>query len=173
VQGREDVTRVLLIGFMASGKSTVGRLLADRLGWDFIDFDEEIERRTGRSIPDIFEHEGESVFRSLEAALTDEVAPLSHVVLSPGGGWITQPGLLDRFGDETLVVWLRISPEEAVRRALHDRSKRPLLIAPDPVARARLLLYEREPFYRLADAVVDVDGRSVASVVEEIAEMVG
>ncbi len=171
--GGEGVTRVLLVGFMASGKTTIGELLADRLGWDFIDFDHEIEDRTGHTIPELFRIAGEPAFRALEAEVTEDVAELEHVVLSPGGGWVTQPELLEYFGEETLVVWLRISPEEVVRRAVHDLSKRPLLAGPDPIARARFLLEEREPLYQLADAVVDVDGLSAEEVAERIAEMVG
>ncbi|HEX6940234.1 MAG TPA: shikimate kinase [Longimicrobiales bacterium] len=169
---RDGVTRILVVGFMASGKSTIGRLVADRLGWGFIDFDAEIEQRTGSPVPEIFRQRGETEFRAYEAELTREVADLDHVVLAPGGGWITRPELLDYFGDETLVVWLRVSPEEAVRRARADLSKRPLLMGGDPIARARMLLREREPLYRMADVVVDVDGRSAQEIADEIAGMV-
>lgn len=172
--GEEEITRVILIGFMASGKTTIGRLLAERLGWDFLDFDEEIERRTGTPIPEIFRLHGEAEFRAMERALTEEVTRLEGIVLSPGGGWITQPDLLDEFGPETLVVWLRVSPEAAVERALQTLTHRPLLAsAPDPLKRARFLIQEREPLYQLADVAVDVDGRSAEDVVAEIAEMVG
>jgi shikimate kinase len=171
VPDREGVTRILLVGFMASGKTTIGRLVADRLGWGFVDFDSEIEQRTGTSVPDIIRRYGEPEFRALEAELTREVADLEQVVLAPGGGWITQPELLEYFGEETLVVWLRISPEEAVRRARADLSKRPLLVAPDPVARARLLLREREPLYRMADVAIDVDGRDAEGIADEIVGM--
>jgi shikimate kinase len=163
------VRRIVLVGFMASGKSTVGRRLAGILGWDFLDFDEEIERRTGLPIPDIFRRMGEPAFRALEAELTAEYGHLDHIVLAPGGGWITQPGSLERLAPGTLVVWLRVSPEEAVRRAMRDRIHRPLLAGPDPLARARLLLSERESFYRQADVAVDVDGRDPDEVAAEIA----
>jgi len=171
VRDREGVTRILLVGFMASGKTTIGRLVADRLGWGFVDFDAEIEQRTGTPVPEIIRRFGEPEFRAYEAELTREVAGLEHVVLAPGGGWITNPELLDYFGDETLVVWLCISPEEAVRRARVDLSKRPLLAAPDPVARARMLLREREPLYRMADVAVDVDGRDADEIADEIVGM--
>lgn len=162
----------MLVGFMAAGKSTIGRRLASLLGWDFVDFDREIERRTGRSIPEIFRHEGAVAFRALEAELTDELAGLEHVVLAPGGGWITQPELLERLGPGTVVVWLRISPEEAVRRARRDAVHRPLLAGPDPLARARALILEREPLYEMADLMVDVDRRSPDQVALDIAELV-
>lgn len=169
---REPVTRIILIGFMAAGKSTVGRILAEWLGWNFIDLDEEIERRTGLTIPEIFELHGAPGFRELERELTGEVATVEHVVLSPGGGWVTQPDLLDYFGPETLVIWLRISPEAAVARAMRTLTHRPLLAdAPDPVERARLLIQEREPLYALADLVIEVEGREAEEIAAEIVEL--
>ena len=81
------VGRIVLIGFMAAGKSTVGRILADRLGWAFVDFDDEIEERTGLAVRDFFRIYGEQAFRELEAELTEELADAEHVVLAPGGGW--------------------------------------------------------------------------------------
>lgn len=165
----EPITRIVLIGFMAAGKTTIGRLLAERLEWEFIDLDEEIERRTGLTIPEIFELHGVAEFRRLERALTDELAGIEQIVLAPGGGWVTQPDLLDLFGAETLVVWLRISPEAAVERAMRTITHRPLLAeAPDPVERARILIREREPLYRLADTRVDVEGRPIEEVTAEI-----
>lgn len=165
------MTRVVLVGFMAAGKSTVGQRLAELLGWSFLDFDEEIERRSGSSIPEIFRQRGEAEFRRLERELTEQVAGLERVVLAPGGGWITQPDLLDYFGAETLVVWLRISPEETVRRAQRAPTHRPLLAGPDPLAQARMMMREREPLYRLADVVIDVDGRDPDDVAHEIAAL--
>ncbi len=165
----EAVERVVLVGFMAAGKSTVGPLLARRLGWEFVDFDEVIEARTGRPIREIFRVQGEAAFRAMEARLTDEFGCARGVVLAPGGGWITNPALLDGLCPGSLVVWLRISPEEAVARALADHVHRPLLAGPDPLAKARLLLAEREPLYTLADVVVNVDGREADEIAFEIA----
>jgi shikimate kinase len=163
-----DILRVVLVGFMASGKSTVGRLLAERLGWAFVDFDEEIEQRTGRSVGQIFAEDGEAAFRRLEARLTRELAPVEKLVMSPGGGWITQPELLASLPGATLVVWLRVSPEEAVARARRSGTHRPLLGPADQLATAERLLERREPLYRLADVIVDVDGRSPGELAEEI-----
>ncbi len=168
VEPTEAVERVVLVGFMAAGKTSVGRRLAEALGWDFVDFDEVIEARTGATIPEIFRTQGEAAFRAMEARLTDEFGRARGVVLAPGGGWVTQPDLMDRLGDGSLVVWLRISPEEAVRRALADSVHRPLLAGPEPLARARLLLAEREPFYYLADSAVAVDGRGIEEIAREI-----
>lgn len=173
--GREDRTshdgtirRVLLIGFMASGKTTVGRLLAERLGWRFYDVDEEIVRRSGQTVPEIFREHGETVFRALEARLAAEIRSADNAVIAPGGGWVTTPGALDGLPEGTFVVWLRVSAEEAVRR-VGGGGDRPLLAGPDPLDRARTLLAERESLYRRADLVLDVDDRTVAGIVEEIA----
>lgn len=153
---------------MASGKSTVARELARRLRWTVLDFDEEIERRTGLSVAEIFRLHGETEFRLMEARLTDELAESEGVVLAPGGGWITQPGLLERLAPGAVVVWLRVSPEEAVRRAGGDAAHRPLLAGSDPVGRARQLVGEREHLYSRADFTVDVDGKDATAIAVEI-----
>jgi shikimate kinase len=93
-------------------------------------------------------------------------------VLAPGGGWVTNPGVLEALPAWTTVVWLRISPEEAVRRARRSRTRRPLLAGPGALARARRLLIEREPAYRSADYAVDVEGRNPNSVATDIAAFV-
>jgi shikimate kinase len=165
---RPDVARVFLIGFMAAGKTTVGRLLADRLGWRFVDVDEEIVRRSGETVPEIFRLHGEAVFRALEARLTAELRSLDRAVIAPGGGWVTTPSALDDLPDGTVVVWLRVSAEEAIRR-VGPAADRPLLAGADPLARARSLIAERESLYRRADLTIDVDGRSPAAIAAEIA----
>ncbi|MEJ2679369.1 MAG: shikimate kinase, partial [Gemmatimonadota bacterium] len=152
--------RVVLVGFMAAGKTTVGRLLADRLGWRFVDFDEEIEASAGRSIGRIFAEDGEAGFRAMETDLTERLAGQHSVVLAPGGGWITQRPLVERLRPSSCLIWLRVSAEEAVRRAEADPVVRPLLSTEDPLASARRLLALREPDYAQADWVVDVEGRA-------------
>ena len=153
---------------MASGKSAVGAELARRLGWDHVDLDRDIEAFTGRPIPRIFAEEGEGAFRAMEAQATHRMAGREGVVLSPGGGWITNPALLEALGPGTLSVWLRVSPDEAVRRAAEAPGERPLLAGPDPLGAVRRLLLAREGFYARADLHLDTDGRSVASVADDI-----
>lgn len=165
--GGGSVRRILLIGFMAAGKTTVGRLLAERLGWRFVDVDEEIVRRSGQTVPDIFREHGEAVFRALESRLAAEVRTLEQAVIAPGGGWVTTAGALDELPEGTFVVWLRVSAEEAVRRA-GGGADRPLLAGADPLDRARALLAERESLYRRADLVVDVDDRTPADITDEV-----
>jgi shikimate kinase len=153
---------------MCSGKSAVGAELARRLGWTHLDLDREIERAAGRSVRDIFAAKGEAAFRRMEAEATARVAGRTGIVLSPGGGWITTPDLLDALGPGTLCVWLRVSPEEAVRRAAAEPGERPLLAGADPLAAVRRLLAERERFYARAHAAVLTDGRSVGELADEI-----
>lgn len=158
------VERVVLVGSMCSGKSTVAEELARRLGWEHLDLDRWIEAREGRTVPEIFRVEGEARFRALEAEATAEVAGRSCVVLAPGGGWITNPALLERLGPGTLAVWLQVSPEVVLERAGPRREGRPLLDVPDPLGAVRRLLAEREPLYRLAGFAVSTDALDAASV---------
>lgn len=165
------IRRIVLLGYMCSGKSTVAEALARRLEWGFADFDVEIERREGKAVSRIVAEEGEEYFRALEAQLTEEVADVTGVVIAPGGGWITRPELLARMGAGTLSVWLRVSAEETVRRLMTDEIDRPLRDHPEPEAVIREMLSEREPLYRRADLAVPGDGRRVEEVAFEIEQV--
>ena len=166
------IERVVLLGYMCSGKSTVGGALARRLGWQLVDFDVEIERREDRRVWEIIRSRGEEHFRDLEAALTQELAQAAGVVLAPGGGWITQPGLLEAIRPGTLAVWLRVTPRETVRRLAADPIDRPMKDDPDAVDRVAAMLDEREPLYRRADFMVPGDGRGVEEIAFEIEQVV-
>lgn len=160
--------RVVLVGFMAAGKSVVGRRLAQRLGWTFVDLDARIEAETGLRVAEIFAQRGESAFRTLEVEATRALVGRPGLVIAPGGGWITQPGLLEMLRPGARVVWLKVSATEAVRRAARSADVRPLLAGPDPVGVAASLLRRREPLYRGADLHVETDGRSTEEIAEEI-----
>jgi shikimate kinase len=154
---------------MCAGKSTVGQILADRLGWEFLDFDELIERGRGRTIADIFREHGEQGFRALEAELTEAVEGRRGVVLAPGGGWVTQAGLVERLREGSLLVWLRVAAERVLERHRRQANvERPLLAVAEPLDEIRSILAAREPFYRTADVIVETDGRDPANVAEEI-----
>jgi shikimate kinase len=170
--GGEMVQRVVLVGFMASGKSSVGASLARRLGWDFLDFDVVIEERTGMGIGQLVEAAGEVRLRELEAELTARAAESRRLVLAPGGGWITRPGLLDRLGPGTLAVWLHASPRETVRRLEEDSIERPLRGEPDALERVGALLDERQPLYARADLRTPTEGRGVEEIAFEIEQLV-
>jgi shikimate kinase len=162
--------RVVLLGFMASGKTTVGRLLAARLGWRHVDLDEEIEREEGRSVAEIFREEGEAYFRRREAEATGRLVEPPGTVLTPGGGWVTDPSLLDLLPAGTLTVWLHVSPEEVLRRvgAGAEALRRPLLAGPDPEGTVRRLLRERDALYRRAAHLVRTDGRDPERIARDI-----
>jgi shikimate kinase len=162
--------RVLLLGFMGAGKSTVGPLLADALGWSFLDGDAELVRRSGVSVAEWFRRQGEAEFRREEARLTAELCLCDRLVLAPGGGWAACEGALTSLPPATATVWLRVSPEEAVRRVGAAGEARPLLAGPDPLAAARALLSHRTPAYARADFTIDVDGRTPAELTTEILE---
>lgn len=166
------VVRVVLLGYMTAGKSTVGAALARRLEWRYLDFDVEIEHRAGRTVRELIAAEGEEHFRGLEAALTGEVAETTHVVIAPGGGWITRPEMLDELGPHTLSVWLRISPDEVVRRLREDTIERPFRDHPDPRGMVAEMLREREALYRLADLGIPVDARTPEEIAFEIEQVV-
>ena len=162
--------RIFLVGISGAGKSTVGRLVADRLGWDFADSDDLIEERAGRKIPEIFATDGEANFREIEATVLGDLARRERVVVSTGGGAPTTEG--GRAAIQTgFSVWLEVSPGAAARRLSVDpaAATRPLL-AGDAEGRLAGLLATRGPQYRLSDASVAVDGLSPVQVADRILE---
>lgn len=162
--------RVVLVGFMGSGKSRVGRELASRLGWRHVDLDREIESREGVTIAEYFARHGEQAFRALETRITPEFTGDPRLVVSTGGGWVTNPGVFESLPPATLSVYLRVSRDEVLRRVARGsgRATRPLLSTPDPAATVDDLLKAREPLYRRADMSIDTDRRSPWEVAEEI-----
>jgi shikimate kinase len=160
---------IFLIGFMATGKTTVGRILAKRLGWTLVDLDEAVASQLNRTIPQIFEDEGEAGFRAHEARALSAVAADRRVVVATGGGAAAREENLQTMLRAGRVVALDVTPEEAVRRA-GGGAGRPLLTAagPDPLAAATKLLAAREPFYARAHLRVDTVGRSPDAVASEI-----
>jgi shikimate kinase len=138
--------RLFLVGMMGAGKSTVGRLLARRCGLEFVDCDRELEARSGVPVATIFEVEGEDGFRRREAALIDELTQRGGLVLATGGGAVLAEENRRHLRSRGLVIYLRASLEEIVRRTQKDRG-RPLLQTADRRGRIAQLLAEREPLY--------------------------
>jgi shikimate kinase len=162
---------VILVGLPGSGKSTVGRRVARRLGREFLDFDSEIERREGKSIAQIFSEVGEPGFRALELGLTRELAQRSGMILAPGGGWTTIPGAAALLRPPARMIYLRVKAEVAIGRILRGRRIRPLLQTADPLKTLRKLLAEREAGYLEADHVLDVEVVKSQQLIATIARL--
>jgi len=163
---------IVLVGLMASGKTTVGRLLAERLNFRFVDLDEEIERQAGASVEQVWQAIGESGFRELEARVTQALAPESDTVVATGGGWMAN-GEAHEAWPEARTVWLMVSPSEAARRLGSQTSSRPLLEGAEPLPILERLHAQRLPAYGQAMYTVDTIGLSVDDVVAEVTRVIG
>jgi shikimate kinase len=159
---------VALVGLPGSGKSAVGRRLAQRLLVPFIDSDQVIEDRIGCSIRDFFEREGEASFRDVEEAVIAELAAVPHGVVATGGGSVLREANRDALRAHFHVIYLRSAPEDLFRRLRHD-VKRPLLQVADPLGKLRELYDARDPLYReTAHDVVETGRPTVAMLVNII-----
>lgn len=152
---------------MAAGKTTVGKLLARRLGYRFVDLDRLIEERAGRSIPEIFELAGEERFRRLEAEVTRELDAAGQIVVAAGGGWMARKELRDRWPD-AVRVWLRVGAETVVDRLGEDVSSRPMLDPDAPERTVDRLLERRRAAYARAELAVETDDLTPEQVAAEI-----
>jgi shikimate kinase len=161
------IHNVALVGFMGTGKSSVGRMLAGELHFKFVDTDEMIESRSGCRITEIFANQGEAVFRQLECSLVTELATAKDLVISTGGGLVINPANLASLKTHALVVCLWAPPEAIWQRTRHQ-AHRPLLNNPDPLGKIRTLLAEREPFYRQADVLVNTESRSIREITQHV-----
>lgn len=145
-----------LVGFMGTGKSTVGRLLAERWRMRYVDSDQAIVEKAGRPIADIFATEGEPYFRSLELDFVRNGHPAEGCVVSCGGGLVVQPGMVEELKKRGLIACLFARPETILKRTGTNRN-RPLLNVEDPLGRIRELLAEREPVYLKSGACFTTD----------------
>ena len=161
------ISNIALIGFMGTGKSSVGRLVADQLHFTFLDTDDVLVSRAGKSITEIFAQEGEAAFREKESSLVQELAPRTRTVISTGGGLPVNPANLASLKTHALVMCLWASAEK-VHERVRGQSHRPLLNDADALAKIRALLAAREPFYRQADVLVNTEMRSLREVAHQV-----
>ena len=152
-----------LVGMMGSGKSTVGPLLAEALGYRFLDADAVISQAAGCSIPEIFERDGEEGFRRLERQVLQQLSQWHSLVVATGGGIVTVPA---NWGElrQGIVIWLDVAEAELLRRLQADPGGRPLLTGDDPAAKLRHLLEQRQPLYAQADLHLSARGEDAGGI---------
>jgi len=156
-----------LVGFMGTGKTTVGRAVAQRLGFECVDSDHEIERKVGKTIPEIFAQDGEPAFRQMEREFVLSGHPATRTVVACGGGLVVQPGLDLELRNRGVVVVLHASLATILERAARHNN-RPLLQVANPEERVKTLFAQREPIYRRSGTLVLTDSRPLRDVVAHV-----
>ena len=164
-------TNIVLIGFMGTGKTAVGQLLTNKLGKKFVELDLLIEQKAGKSIPDIFQQDGEIGFRELEIKVAKEAANKQDSVIACGGGIVLNKINVDRLKESAIIVYLTASPGVILKRVANEEGQRPLLEVDNPTLTIREMLSFREPFYeRAADITINTSKLDIDSVAEQIIE---
>ena len=152
---------------MGTGKTSIGRRLSSQLRMRYVDTDSVIERDSQRRISDIFEQDGETVFRQLESDAVNKVSELYNYVISTGGGVVLKKENVAKLKENGVVFCLMATPEEIYRRVGHQ-THRPLLQTPDAMETIRTMLTERAPYYAQADHIVETTGRSFEEIMADI-----
>ncbi len=158
--------QIVLIGLPGAGKTTVGALVAEKLGCPFVDIDALIVRRMQMPVSRIFAELGEARFRAVERDTVNEALAGAPSVIVPGGGWAAQEGNLAPVRDSSFVIYLKCMVTVAVKRI--EGGSRPLMVGEDPVDTMRKLMLEREPWYRQADIEVKNDNRTAEQTADDI-----
>jgi len=161
---------IVLIGLPGAGKTTVGRMVSERLHAGFVDIDNVLIRKEGKPISMIFAEKGEQAFRDMERKEVDAALAHEPAVIAPGGGWAAQPGALEGARSRGYFVYLKSRAEVAAGRA-EPSGTRPVLMGDDPLARMRELYLARDPFYAKADATVLTEAKSAEKVADEVAKL--
>lgn len=162
---------IILVGFMGTGKSSAGRIVAERLGMDFIDMDDEIVRREGVTIPEIFRDRGEPAFRAIERAMVIELARKSNLVISTGGGIVLNPENIRDFAATGVVICLQAKPDTVLKRVEHD-TNRPLLAGGDKLQKISELLAKRQPLYDAIPLQIPTEGHTPADSATAVVALV-
>jgi shikimate kinase len=167
MQNGRHIVNLALIGLMGTGKTSVGRLVAEQLHFEYLDTDELIQTHTGRLIPDIFKTDGEPAFRELEKKVVVELAGRTKTVISTGGGLPANDHNFASLKSHALIICLWASPEKIWER-VKNQSHRPLLYDPEPLKKIRDLLSAREPFYKQADVLMNTETRTVREMAQQV-----
>ncbi|MBN1287092.1 MAG: AAA family ATPase [Anaerolineae bacterium] len=160
---------IIITGFMGTGKSTVGPVVADMLNMRFVDMDPIIEARAGMTIPEIFEKRGEKIFRVMEGVVCHDLAKERGLVIATGGGALLDPGNRNVLGQTGLIICLTASLETILQR-LADATDRPLIATPDQARQIKALIDWRKPYYDALPAHVDTTGLSVPEAANRVVE---
>ena len=162
-------SNIALIGFMAVGKSAVGKLLAEKTGKSFVEIDALIEQKAGKSVNRIFMEEGEIAFREYEIAVIKEYSTQKNLVLACGGGVVLNKINIDRLTQDAVIIWLVASNQAIIERLKNAEEIRPLIFGKNRENEVQSLLRFRQPFYeRAADMQVDTTGLTIEQVAENI-----
>jgi shikimate kinase len=165
----EIKSNIALIGFMGTGKTSIAKDLATKLKKEFIHTDDFISVKAGKSIPKIFEQDGEQKFRELEIEVVKEISDKKNVVIDCGGGVILNVINIERLKKNAKIILLTASPEVILERVLKDDGKRPLLYTQDKMERIKELLFIREPLYKkYADYEIDTSNMKIDQAIEKI-----
>lgn len=163
--------KLVLIGYRCCGKSSVGRKLAKKLGWDFADTDAMVEQAAGRSVAEIFRKDGERAFRTMERKEIAKLAAAKNCVIAVGGGAFGSKSNVAALKRNAKVVWLETSLDELVRRAKADKAKRPRLTKLGLAAEIKTVLAKRASQYKaVADCIMSTDGFTVDELVARITD---
>jgi shikimate kinase len=167
MQNNRHIVNIALVGFMGTGKTSVGRLVAEQLNFDYRDTDDMIQSATGKTIAEIFSANGEPAFRALEEKTVQELSGRTRTVISAGGGLPVNPQNMASLKTHALVVCLWASPAKIWER-VKSQTHRPLLHDPDPQRKIQELLAVREPFYKQADILLSTECRSLREVAQQV-----
>lgn len=167
---KKNQPNLYLVGMMGTGKSTTGKILADKLGMNFIDSDQSIEKSSGQSITEIFAKQGEEAFRNLEQEFIANGHRSQNQVVACGGGLCIPAGMMELLKSKGTVICLLATPETLLERTKTDHS-RPLLQVAHPIEQLEMLIQERESRYREADYLIKTDGLTVDQIVAAIVKI--
>lgn len=160
---------IVLVGLPGAGKTTVGKLVAEKLQTQVIDIDALVVRKMQMPVSRIFAEHGESKFRVIEAEAMKQAVGSQPAVITPGGGWAAQPGALEEVRGACYIIYLRTMAVTAAKRSADYG--RPLLMGEDPVEKMRTLLKERDSFYSQADAELKADVKSAPALADEVVQL--